>query len=169
MRSSRSRCWWSSTTWTSFAGSPTRWSGSSLVASPRGELRARCSTPKTSSRRSLGHCPPIPTERQQKEVEPFMEQMTFASVGGLTLGEISALVALGVVLIFRATDTFNFAHGHFMVLGAFLVGKWQLDTDAPFLLVLLASLLIVGAIGAALYWVVLRKTVGRPHFIPVIA
>ncbi len=98
-----------------------------------------------------------------------MEQMTFAIVGGLTLGAIYALVALGVVLIFRATDTFNFAHGHFMVLGAFLVGKWQLDSDAPFLLVLLASLLIVGAIGAALYWVVLRKTVGRPHFIPVIA
>ncbi|MGD9796402.1 MAG: branched-chain amino acid ABC transporter permease [Acidimicrobiia bacterium] len=98
-----------------------------------------------------------------------MVQFSSAVIGGLTLGAIYALVALGVVLIFRATDTFNFAHGQFMLLGAFLVGKWQLDSAAPFMVILAASLLIVGAVGAALYWIVLRKTVGRPHFIPVIA
>ena len=98
-----------------------------------------------------------------------MIQLSSAVVGGLTLGAVYALVALGVVLIFRATDTFNFAHGHFMLLGAFLVGKWQLDSKAPFALVLVASLLIVGAVGALLYWLILRRTVGRPHFIPVIA
>lgn len=98
-----------------------------------------------------------------------MAQLTSAVIGGLSLGSTYALVTLGIVLVFRATDTFNFAHGHFMLLAAFLVGKWQIETDAPFLVVLLASLAIVGVVGALLYRVVLRKTVGRPHFIPVIA
>lgn len=98
-----------------------------------------------------------------------MEQITAAIVGGITLGAVYALVALGVVLIFRATDTFNFAHGHFMLLGAFLVGKWQLETSMPFLVAVLLALAVVSSVGAALYWIVLRRTVGREHFIPVIA
>lgn len=98
-----------------------------------------------------------------------MEQLTAAVIGGLSLGSTYALVTLGLVLVFRATDTMNFAHGHFMLLAAFLVGKWQTESDAPFVPMLLASLTVVGLVGALLYRVVLRKTVGRPHFIPVIA
>ena len=51
-----------------------------------------------------------------------MSELTAAMIGGLSLGAIYSLVTLGIVLIFRATETFNFAHGSFMLLGALIVG-----------------------------------------------
>jgi branched-chain amino acid transport system permease protein len=39
---------------------------------------------------------------------------------GLALGSIYGLVALGFVVIFKATDVFNFAQGMFVVCGAYL-------------------------------------------------
>lgn len=89
--------------------------------------------------------------------------------GGFTVGATLALIVLGMVLIFRATDTFNFAHGHFMLIPAYLVGKWQVENDMPFLLALTCAVLVVSALSAFLYTAVLRKTVGMPLFIPVIA
>ena len=45
---------------------------------------------------------------------------------GLSIGGVYALVALGFVMIFRATNVVNFAQGEFSMLGAyFLVALWQ--------------------------------------------
>ncbi len=41
-------------------------------------------------------------------------------VSGLALGSVYALVALGFVVIYRASEVFNFAHGELLTLGAFL-------------------------------------------------
>jgi branched-chain amino acid transport system permease protein len=38
-------------------------------------------------------------------------------VGGLFLGAIYALVALGFVTVFKATNVINFAHGSLLLLG----------------------------------------------------
>lgn len=98
-----------------------------------------------------------------------MSELTAAVIGGLTLGAIYSLVTLGVVIIFRATETFNFAHGSFMLLAALIVGRLQSGTRLPFAILALISLGIVGALGAMLFRLVLRSTVGRPHFVAVIA
>jgi len=50
------------------------------------------------------------------------EFMTLA-VGGLFLGAIYALVALGFVTIFRATGVINFAQGSVLLLGAYVIGR----------------------------------------------
>ena len=42
-------------------------------------------------------------------------------VAGLALGAVYALVALGFVVIYRASQVFNFAHGEFLTLGAFSI------------------------------------------------
>jgi branched-chain amino acid transport system permease protein len=78
-------------------------------------------------------------------------------------------VTLGIVIIFRATETFNFAHGSFMLLAALIVGRLQSHSGLPFALLALISLAIVGALGAMLFRFVLRSTIGRPHFVAVIA
>jgi branched-chain amino acid transport system permease protein len=44
-------------------------------------------------------------------------------VNGLSLGAIYALIALGFVMIFKATSVTNFAHGSVLLLGAFVVGS----------------------------------------------
>ena len=46
----------------------------------------------------------------------FLQQL----VSGIAVGCVYALVALGFVLIYKATDIVNFAHGEVMMVGAFL-------------------------------------------------
>jgi branched-chain amino acid transport system permease protein len=41
-------------------------------------------------------------------------------ITGILSGGVIGLVALGVVLIFKASEVFNFAQGHILMLGAFL-------------------------------------------------
>jgi branched-chain amino acid transport system permease protein len=53
------------------------------------------------------------------------------------LGCIYALLAMGFVIVFKATNVVNFAHASVVMLGAFLVAKWH------------GSLGFFGAIGAA--------------------
>lgn len=98
-----------------------------------------------------------------------MSELTAAIIGGLSLGAVYSLVTLGIVIIFRATETFNFAHGSFMLLAALIVGRLQSHSGLPFALLALISLAIVGALGAMLFRFVLRSTIGRPHFVAVIA
>ena len=43
-------------------------------------------------------------------------------VSGLALGAIYALIALGVVIILKASDLINFAHGELVMVGAIAVG-----------------------------------------------
>lgn len=52
-----------------------------------------------------------------------MSQFLSLVVGGLFLGAIYALVALGFVTIFRATGVINFAQGSVLLVGAYLVGR----------------------------------------------
>jgi branched-chain amino acid transport system permease protein len=91
-----------------------------------------------------------------------MAEFTAAVIGGLTLGGIFSLVTLGIVLIFRATETFNFAHGSFMLLGALIIGDIQGRSRLPFAVLALMSLAIVGVVGALLFQFVLRYAIGRP-------
>jgi branched-chain amino acid transport system permease protein len=98
-----------------------------------------------------------------------MSELAAAVIGGLTLGAIYSLVTLGIVIIFRATETFNFAHGSFMLLAALIVGRLQSGSSLPFAVLALISLGIVGMLGALLFRFALRATVGRPHFVAVIA
>jgi branched-chain amino acid transport system permease protein len=52
-----------------------------------------------------------------------VSQFVTLLVGGLCLGAIYALVALGFVTIFRATGVINFAQGSVVLLGAYVVGR----------------------------------------------
>ena len=50
---------------------------------------------------------------------------------GLGIGTIYALVALGFVLIFRATNVVNFAQGDFSMLGAYLMVVFAVNLGWP--------------------------------------
>lgn len=97
-------------------------------------------------------------------------------VEGLSLGTIYALLAVGFVIIFKATQVLNFAHGALAALGAFLVagfanvydipGRWI--PNAPGWVSWLGSVLIalvaMALIGMALERVFLRPMVGEELF-----
>jgi branched-chain amino acid transport system permease protein len=91
---------------------------------------------------------------------------------GMALGAVYALVALGFVVIFRATGVINFAQGGLVVFGAFLVYQAQFTWDLfggggtwpGFIVSALFAIACVAAIGAAFEALVLRKMIGQPIF-----
>ena len=46
-------------------------------------------------------------------------------ISGLMLGCIYGLIAMGFVIVFKATKVVNFAHASIVMLGAYLVAKWH--------------------------------------------
>jgi len=68
-------------------------------------------------------------------------------VGGLSLGAIYALVALGFSLVYRTMGLVNFAHGNVVTVGAYLASTFYLSTKLPFVLAMAVAILLTGAIG----------------------
>jgi branched-chain amino acid transport system permease protein len=68
---------------------------------------------------------------------------------GLGVGSIYALVALGFVLIVRATNVVNFAQGDFAMLGGFAMVICAVDLELPYglsILIALAAVMVFGAL-----------------------
>jgi branched-chain amino acid transport system permease protein len=83
---------------------------------------------------------------------------------GAALGARYALVALGFVIIYRATGVINFAQGGLVALGAYLTYAFANGAELPFALAVLLAVLCASAFGAGLERVVLRRMVGEPVF-----
>lgn len=98
-----------------------------------------------------------------------MSQLIVTIVSGIALGGTLALISLGVVIIYRGTDTFNFAHGQFMLLAAYIVARWHGVLGSPEGVLMLASLLIVSLVGFVLFRTTLNRIIGQPPFVGVIA
>lgn len=81
-------------------------------------------------------------------------------VGGLLAGVMYSLVAIGFVLIYKASGVFNFAQGS-MVLFAALTYVGVLEQGAPAWAALLVALLAMIALGFAVERAVLRPLVNR--------
>ena len=91
-------------------------------------------------------------------------------IGGIANGCIYGLLALGFVLIYKASEAVNFAQGDMLMLGAFL-GIAFINTnqaDLPFLLGLTLAAMVLGVFGYLLDRFVLRGIFGQPQFAMVI-
>lgn len=86
---------------------------------------------------------------------------------GLALGAVYALVALGFVVIYRASQVFNFAHGEFLTIGAFAMVSLN-QIGMPWPIALLGAMVAAGGVGAAVEKVFLRPLIGRPVFVTII-
>jgi branched-chain amino acid transport system permease protein len=93
----------------------------------------------------------------------------FLLTNGVMIGLMYALIALGFVLIYKATDAINFAQGEFVMFAGFIAAGAAVFAHAPFWV---AALLAVGgmvALGFALERVVLRPLIGQPIISVVMA
>jgi branched-chain amino acid transport system permease protein len=86
------------------------------------------------------------------------------TVSGIAMGCVYALIALGFVLIYKATETVNFAQGELMMLGAFCALGLVQIAGWPFWAGVLGALMAMAAFGMALERVVLRPILGQPAF-----
>lgn len=85
-------------------------------------------------------------------------------VSGLAMGCIYAMVAIGFVLIYKATEILNFAQGELMMVGAFVAFTCVNIFHLSFLVALLISLVFMAFFGIVLERVVLRPLVGEAPF-----
>ena len=79
---------------------------------------------------------------------------------GIAQGAVYALLALGLSLIFGMLNVVNFAHGAFFMVGAFLGVYFQTVTGS-FVLSLLITPLVVGAVGLLAERFLVRPLYGR--------
>jgi branched-chain amino acid transport system permease protein len=89
----------------------------------------------------------------------FLAQLV---LNGLVVGSIYALVALGFVVIYKASSILNFAQGEFLMVGAYIclavLGAGRVPFAVSFLLTLGFSVVL----GLFLERVVLRPMIGEP-------
>jgi branched-chain amino acid transport system permease protein len=115
---------------------------------------------------SLGLMVIIPWMAGQLSEDIFFEWPFFfeVAIGGLLAGVMYSLVALGFVLIFKASGVFNFAQGAMVLFAALtLVGLNELGL--PMWLAIVATLIVMFMLAWVIERVVLRQLVNQEHII----
>lgn len=90
-------------------------------------------------------------------------------VGGLAVGSIYALVAIGFAFVFKASHTLNFAHLALMLFGGYMVFQASRLWGLPFALSVIIAAVITAAAAAAIYLAVAAPLVGRSMLAILIA
>jgi branched-chain amino acid transport system permease protein len=85
-------------------------------------------------------------------------------VSGIAQGCVDGLIALGFVLIYKATETVSFAQGELMMLGAFAGLGLTTAFGLPFWLALPVVVVAMAGFGIATERVAIRPVLGQPAF-----
>ena len=87
---------------------------------------------------------------------------------GISQGCVYGLIAMGFVMIYKATEMVNFAQGDIMMLGAFVAFTFSAIVGLNFWLSLLAAMAVMMVFGFLVDAVVVRRIIGQPQFSIVI-
>lgn len=85
-------------------------------------------------------------------------------LSGVAQGCIYGLIALGFVLIYKATETVSFAQGDLMMLGAFTAFAGMTIFGLPFWLAAVLAVVAMAAFGMLVELAVIRPILGQPQF-----
>jgi len=85
-------------------------------------------------------------------------------ISGIAQGCIYGLIALGFVLIYKATETVSFVQGDLMMLGAFGGLAAMTMLNFPFWLSILSAIVAMGVFGLVVERLVIRPILGQPQF-----
>jgi branched-chain amino acid transport system permease protein len=83
-------------------------------------------------------------------------------ISGLATGGVYGLIALGYVLIYKATSILNLATGQFMTVGAFVCLTVMSNIAAPFYIALPITLIFSALLGIVIERIILRPLIGEP-------
>lgn len=87
---------------------------------------------------------------------------------GIAIGALYGLVALGIVLVFKATGVVNFAHGESVMLSTFVAFS-LLRWHVPYWLTVLLTLAFAGLFGMLVERLIIRRFVGKSLLVSGIA
>ncbi|MFO7728649.1 MAG: branched-chain amino acid ABC transporter permease [Desulfonatronovibrio sp.] len=91
-----------------------------------------------------------------------MEYYLHLVLNGLVIGSIYSLVALGFVIIYKATKVVNFAQGELVMFGAYICFALTVQMGLPFLVSFFMTLIFSVILGLSLERVILRPMIGEP-------
>jgi len=83
-------------------------------------------------------------------------------VQGLAVGSVYSLVALGFVLIYKASGVINFAQGELLMLGAYACLAFMVQMNLPFWAALGLTIVVMALVALILERLVLRPLIGEP-------
>ena len=83
-------------------------------------------------------------------------------VSGIAVGGIYALIALGFVLIYKATSIINFATGEFMMIGAYFFYTFMAMAGLPTVLSFVLVMFCAAGLGFLVERTILRHMLGQP-------
>lgn len=90
-------------------------------------------------------------------------------INGIVVGSIYGLVALGFVLIYRASGALNLANGEFVIFGPYICLVVMTALDVPFLVALLVTLLFSAVLGLVIERLVIRPLQNAPTISVIMA
>lgn len=91
-----------------------------------------------------------------------MDKFLQLTLSGLTNGAIFSLVALGFVLIYKASDVINFAQGDFLLFGAYMTFGMVVQVGLPWPIGVALTLVFAVLLGLLVERFVLRPLIGEP-------
>jgi len=81
---------------------------------------------------------------------------------GLLTGGVYSLIALGLVLIYKASRVFNFAHGHILMVGAFTTWWFTENLGWDVWVAYAAAIVLSALLGLLIERTALRPLIGQP-------
>ena len=91
-----------------------------------------------------------------------MEYYLQLFINGLVVGSIYSLVALGFVIIYKATKVVNFAQGELVMVGAYVCFALTVQAQIPFIWSFLLTLVFSIVLGLCVEKLILRPLIGEP-------
>lgn len=91
-----------------------------------------------------------------------MEYFLGLVINGIIVGSIYSMVALGLVLIYKATEVVNFAQGELLMIGGYICLETIVRTGMPFIPAFFVSMGFMAVLALIIERVVLRKMMDAP-------
>ena len=86
---------------------------------------------------------------------------------GVALGFTYALIALGFVIVYRASSVLNLAQGAMILAGTYTVSWAAVDLGVPFFVAVVLACCVMTAATVAFQRTVLQRVAGSPEFVPI--
>jgi branched-chain amino acid transport system permease protein len=90
------------------------------------------------------------------------------TISGLALGSVYALIALGLVMIYKATEVVNFAQGELLMIGAYIGYTFIVTYELPIFLSIGAMILIMAILGIIIQKIIIRPMIGESVFATIL-
>jgi len=90
-------------------------------------------------------------------------------VSGLMMGMVYGLMGLGIVVIYKATSIFNFAHGAILATMTFLAWSFVMQMHFPYWLMFVSIVAVAVIIGILIQRLIMQRLIGQPILAAIIA